>query len=48
MVNKHYILVVADCLEQKVVVYDSMNSGKHKKDAVKVVRILGETIISFT
>ncbi|KAF7836883.1 zinc finger BED domain-containing protein RICESLEEPER 2-like isoform X3 [Senna tora] len=36
VINHHYILGVADCLKQKVIVYDSMNCGKHKKDAVKV------------
>ncbi|KAI9110085.1 hypothetical protein K1719_019126 [Acacia pycnantha] len=36
VINRHYILAVADCLKQKVVVYDSMNSARHKRDAVKV------------
>ncbi|XP_028786875.1 uncharacterized protein LOC114742828 [Neltuma alba] len=36
VINHHYILAVADCLKRKVVVYDSMNSGRHKKDVVKV------------
>ncbi|KAI9080627.1 hypothetical protein K1719_037384 [Acacia pycnantha] len=36
VINNHYILAVADCLKQKVVVYNSMNSARHKRDAVKV------------
>ncbi|XP_054821516.1 ubiquitin-like-specific protease 1 isoform X2 [Prosopis cineraria] len=36
VINRHYILAVADCLKQTVAVYDSLNSGRHKKDAGKV------------
>ncbi|KAK4258295.1 hypothetical protein QN277_007756 [Acacia crassicarpa] len=36
VINNHYILAVADCLKQKVLVYNSMNSARHKRDAVKV------------